>query len=283
MKPFIILLAFIFVSLSAHALNPITKKTISQSEIAKIEKQVNEIIEREKVPDEKLFYLYLLGARNLRKHGLYDSAFRYYRKAFDLNVEYNQNRLQGMLELAWLYASLKKYKELTEFNQKLRKFAIGSGLFQSMKSLPCTLDYFDVIVTDKLVKDAIGKEYSYFFDTNYNNLIIDRELELQLRKGDFVEAQAMFKFKVMDQYTYYQYLLSFDLLNIINKNKHAQLMCKRRINGNLGIEVDICKMLIDYKNTGKIDLSHLPELSLRVKRKAGLEFLFSAVDALAKL
>jgi hypothetical protein len=271
------LLLFSTTLLLAQSISPERQKKASDVEVEKVEQQVAEMIRQHQAPDAKLFYLYILAARNMRRHHFHDLAVRYYNKGLALNVEFNQNRLQAMLELAWTLLNLQRHEELKKVTLDLRQFARQHQFDQSMQSLKLTFDYFDVQSSpEKTVSEILGKTPMHFSQTNYFNFIVARELQLLMKRGDFTQAYDLFVNGGINSRSYYHHLLAYDLLAKINHSE-SPLNCLERAKSQSGLEADLCHWM------AKPVHANAEKLIERLKKRPELEFLRPAILAYSKL
>jgi len=256
-----------------------TQKKIVEKELTKIDMQVDEIIKREKTANSEVFYLYLGAARTLRRQHQYDTSIQYYYKAFAVQSEFNQNRMQGMLELAWLMTILKRYTELEKFTPYLRHFASQYGFSTSIKSLPLAFDYFDLVVGKKSATQQFEDGISHFEGTTFYQQVVERELKVTMEQGHFLQAHALFLDGRIKSDASFEKMLSFDLLNTILKNDQ-EIRCKKLAEGASGSDVDLCRLLSELKD-GDHQSSKLADLwqstLLKLKNRPELHFLIPAV------
>lgn len=207
----------------------LTSMGFAQSNFSKedIEKKISTIIKEEKVPDQKLFYFYSLAARELNKNQETDLAIKYYKKAIIIKDIESKDKIKTMIELGFLYLKLEKYNELKNLTADIDLYQKNNKqLASSNNYLIHTLNYFKVVSQkDRLVKEAIGKEYKYFFETKYNDVIVSRELEIRMKRSLYKEAYDLYQGQNPKQNGYYDYLLSYDLLNVILKKNSSKTSC----------------------------------------------------------
>ncbi len=263
-------------------------KKITEKQIAEIERKSQEFIQDKNIPNKDLFFLYALGARNINKYdGYLKYVIKYYKKALEVDVDKNENRVRVMLELGWVYRQNKMDKELLSLIKEVRQFIdTGVSMRESKKQALLTLDYFEVMASGKLVKEAISKDYHHFFGSQFDFEILHHELQTRMKKGLFEEAHKIFvNGRVKDSY-YYDTVLSFDLLNTIVKKKPQKILrCETQLKKQKGkgLMTDICRELVSYRKSGKLDKNVFKSLIQKVTKKETIGYMVPSLEQVMAL
>jgi hypothetical protein len=72
-------------------------------------------------------------------------------------------------------------------------------------------------------------------------------------------------------------------LNTLTAKSQETFVCAERATNAEGLEVEICRALMHFQKSKKANQRNFPQLAARAKKKAGLEFLAPALEAIAKL
>lgn len=220
-------------------------RQLSPLEIKALERKIEGVIKDRKIPEESLFYHYLLAGRNLRKRGQFDLAIKYYRKGFALPVEYNVNRLKGMRELVLLLDEQKKYTELKSAVNELEKFSIKLGYLKKHPEFQLTIDFYRVMASQSITQKAIGRDYKYFQDTTFYPMIQDYEFRTRMSHSMFKEAYSMFTSHQQD-ISDYELRAAHDLLAIVLKESPAKWYCDQTLkeySDSNAYSIRVCKLL----------------------------------------
>lgn len=229
-----------------------------------VENQVNEFLIKNKVPSKKLFYYYALAARNLRSRNQYEHALKYYKKALEEKTDDSEHYLKALSEMVFLLEELQKLDELKIEVLKLEKFANQIGFIKNNPEYQFVIDYFKVISSNDLTRNSINKEYSYFQETIYYELILEHEFEARMRRGLYQEAYQMFlthDHKISE----HELRSAHDLLAFILKKNPSKWHCEdsvRDFPNSIAPSIKICHALLDRiysKNNSALNTTNLPK------------------------
>lgn len=247
-----------------------------------IEQKIKKLIDEHNVSDQKLFYHYVLAARSLKKKQYPLQAIKYYWKALDLNVDEGDNQMRAYLEFGHYLLSKEKLNDLKELSKRARIFMLKKELNRQNNHIEHTLNYFDVLSSQKLTKNVLGKDYHYFKRTHYWREILNYELEKRMELGLFAAAENIFKTKKIDfSEQSYDRTVAYDLLKTISlQQKYTQLKCQAQLPSKQVVQhysYDICKILIDFQNTKKINTEKVNEVIAILKKLKGRQYLVPAL------
>ncbi len=235
--------------------------------IPMLESEIEEFILKNQIASNKLFYYYALAARNLRKKNQHDLAIKYYRKSLNEKCEEKEHCLKALSELVFLLEEEKKFSDLRIEIQNLEKMAQQIGYLKINPEYQFVIDYFKVISSQELTKTAIGKDYSYFEDTIYYELILQHEFETRMRKELYSEAYQMFQTH-HHKISQHELRSAHDLLAFLLKKNSTKWYCEdsiKEFKQSNAASIKICLTLLDriyQKKVAKFDTSTIPnELS----------------------
>jgi len=288
----LIIIFFIFSIITQFAISANEKsleeiQILTDKQIAEIERKSEIWLKDKKIPRNQLFFLYALGARNINKYPGYTKyVIKYYKKALEVDANKNENRVRVMLELGWVYREHKMNKDLLALVKEAKNFTNNISMRENKRQALLTLDYFQVVATGKLVKDAIGKEYFHFFGSQFDFEILHHELQTRMKKGLFKEAHNIFiNGRVKDSY-YYDTVLSFDLLNTIVKQMPQKVLrCEMQLKKqqSIGILMNICRELISYRKSGKLDKIAFKLLIEKANKKETIGYMVPSLEQIINL
>lgn len=270
-----------------------SERILNLEEINQIESKIIAEIKKNKIDDQKLFYHYLLAARSLKKKKNHKLAIKYYEKALALSVEQNKNRLRAYLEFGHYLLARNELSKLKTLTNKTRNFIkkqndlVLSSLVRA--HVMHTLDYFTVMVSQKLTKNAIDKDYTYFKKTHYWNAIQNYEFEKRMELGHFELALQMFNSKNTSSNLgdFYDRIVAYDLLmSIKNKKVHKELKCKKELSANPDVyhySYDICRILITRQKTGNVDQKQILEVTNLLQTLKNRQYFIPALSKLRSL
>ena len=285
---------FVLSSMFLFTLVIASERPLSIDEM-QVEQKIMAQMEKNKIDDKKLFYHYLLAARSLKKKKEHKLAIHYYLKALELNVVKNKNRLRAYLELSHYLVSQNELIILKKISKKTRLFINQHNSVFSSSQLKAhvlhSLDYFDVLSSQQLTKESIGKDYTYFKDTHYWSSILDYEFKKRMELGYFELAQKMFKRETKNttdsSFDSYDRLVAYDLLNVLNNNKTIDdLKCKKDFLENKNINhysFDICSILVNGTNIGKVSPGEIEKVTSLLQKLEGRQYLIPALNKLKTL
>jgi tetratricopeptide (TPR) repeat protein len=289
------LISFIIFSVLISTSAPASEKSLNTKESIPFESKILDEIKKNKINDKKLFYHYLLAARSLKKNGNHTLAIEYYEKALELSVEQNKRRLQAYLEFGHYLLSrseLSKLKKITKttrlFIKKQNDMPIPS---ESLSHVEHTLNYFDILSSQRLTQEAIGRDYTYFKNTHYWESIQNYEFEKRMEFGEFESALKMINLdgKKLNKNSdvFYDRIVAYDLLRIIGQKKIIKsLKCKIQLPKNDKLahySYDICRILINGTKFGKINARKVDNLITLLQKLNGRQYLIPALNQIKSL
>ena len=230
--------------------------------IEKFEKKVQEVIKKNNIPENNLFYHYILAARNLKINGQDRLAKKYYRKGLSLSPEIKKNKLRAFLEYGHYLVILEDNDELGKIATSTNSFISDNNFKFSNSHIKDTVNYFKVVSSEKLTKNAIGLDHQQFEDTVYWESILDYEFEKRMELGLFNHARDMFKGVTDD--SFFERVLAYDLLNIIKSSGvENQLKCENLIKEsnfeNRSSSMDVCFHLMNIKKGNSYSKLYIKE------------------------
>ncbi len=207
------------------------------------------VTEEIKIPSglssEKLFYHHILQARELKEKGNISLAIQYYRKGLQEKCSDSSHYLKGLSELVFLLEEAKDFNGLKNEIIQLENFAQKIGFLKKNPEYQFMIDYFKVISSQDLVKNAIAQDYTYFEDTLFYPLILEYELKTRIKKEMYEEAYKMF-YLHPSHFDQHDYRFAHDLLAVILKKSPSKWHCEdslREFPSSSSPVIELCRQM----------------------------------------
>jgi hypothetical protein len=266
---------YISVLLSTHSVE------LSKNEreiISKNEKEILKVIKNNKINNDKLFYLYLIAARDFHIVNIEEYYLKYLNKAKNLKTKEDKSEVYWRLITFYNHDKSKVNNLFKEW--KKNNYTPEKSLSQAFKVIELKLssDSYKAL-TKEQIKELEKGPFSYQFSSErVDQLIKQEEYEKAL---SFINPK-----KVDDQMI--SSIIRFDLLNQLVHGKREQspicLDTYNKYKDSPSYSIKICKALLEHNEKGRIKKSTLKEVHqiIHMKEFQNESFLYKALASLNK-